>query len=518
MSGALQTDTPVPHRGLAWPAAVTAAYALVTVVAATYHEPWRDEVVPLSIARHAHSLRELAAPLRFEGHPLGWYALLWGLWTLIGRTWVLKAASLGTAVGAVWLLARGPLPRWLAALVAFSFVPLYQYAVVSRGYSLEMLVLFALCTLYPHRRAHPCALGLVLAALANTEAFGFVMAVATAAMLAAEAVIAPAELRTRVRDPWAWAGVGVFVAGLLAAAIVATPDPAHRGTGVRHLDAAAAAAGIGRAFLFPAAHSGGLAIVPLPSLWVWAYFACLTRTPPLLCFAATSLVGFEAIFNLAHGPGAPWHVGNVLLALVATLWLDWSGTFPTRPAAAGVARARTWLGRVLMLGLLAVLADHVRLGATRLALEARYDHSESRRLAALLHDDPTLRDAVVMGEPDAPLWSLPYYADDRIYLAREDVFRDWGVFAPPRRIAYDLGALLAAARRVHGDCGCPVVVTLGFDVEQLGIHTSFGGTLFAQTFEITARQRDDFLAATRLVAPLRGPTLTDERYDVFVLR
>src|SRR5437588_811658 len=52
--------------------AVVLVYAVVVVRAAGRHEPWRDEVVPLSIARNARSLVELAAPLRFEGHPILW--------------------------------------------------------------------------------------------------------------------------------------------------------------------------------------------------------------------------------------------------------------------------------------------------------------------------------------------------------------------------------------------------------------------------------------------------------------
>jgi hypothetical protein len=63
-----------------------------------------------------------------------------------------------------------------------------------------------------------------------------------------------------------------------------------------------------------------------------------------------------------------------------------------------------------------------------------------------------------------------------------------------------------------------VVITLGYDLERPGAYTNFGGSRFEERFRITPEARDAFLAATQPLARLRGPTLTDENYDVFVLR
>lgn len=82
----------------------------------------------------------------------------------------------------------------------------------------------------------------------------------------------------------------------------------------------------------------------------------------------------------------------------------------------------------------------------------------------------------------------------------------------------DLAALLRAARTERDRCGCPVVITMGYDLDQPGTYTSFPGTRFEERFVITPEARDEFLAATRLLANLRGPTVTDENYNVFVLR
>jgi hypothetical protein len=251
---------------------------------------------------------------------------------------------------------------------------------------------------------------------------------------------------------------------------------------------------------------------------VWGYFAYLTRRPPVLCFAAIAFVGIEVLFNLVHGPGAPWHLGNVVLVLVASMWFDAAATAPSIAAPRPIEQLRPWLGRVLAAGMLVMLAGQMRFAFLNLRSDFQYDYSSNRRLAALLRDDPTLANAVVTGEPDTALWSLSYYSDARTYLAREGAFRTWGMFAPPRKVDYDLGALLDDAQRLRGECGCPVVVTMGWDLGQVGTFTNFAGSRFEEHFVVTPEAREAFLAATRPVANLLGPTISDERYEVYVLR
>jgi len=491
--------------------AVILIYAAVVVWVALHHEPWRDEVVPLSIARNAHSLAELAAPLRFEGHPILWYLLLWCGYRLVGSVAVLKAASLGCAIGGIGLLNAGPLPWWIRVPFTFSFFPVYQYSVVSRGYSLELLLLFAFCALFPRRRHHPILVALVLAGLANTEAFGLVIAVAVAGMLTVEALMDRREPRAAVPR----LAIAVFVAGLALAAAVASPAAGHPLTGFRTGGVAHIAAAIGEAVLRPVGHAGQFAVVPAPSAWIWAYFIYLVSRPPALAFAAIGLIGIEAFFNFVYGPGAPWHVGNLVLVLVATMWLDASGSIAEIPTL--LVSVRRWLGRLLAAGAIAMLLGQAVLAYRYIAADVRYDYSANRRLAELLRSNPTLAGAIVTGEPDTPLWSLSYYADNRIYLARQHVFRAWGAAGPERSTEYDLESLLDAARRIHADCGCPVVITLGWQLGALGTFANFAGTQFEERFTITAAARAEFLAATTLVARL-GPTLTDENYDVYLLR
>ena len=75
---AIEQTPQASDRDLRWwmGAAIVVAYATVVVVTASYHELWRDEVVPLSIARGMPSFVDLWHMVRHEGHPLLWYAIL----------------------------------------------------------------------------------------------------------------------------------------------------------------------------------------------------------------------------------------------------------------------------------------------------------------------------------------------------------------------------------------------------------------------------------------------------------
>src|SRR6185503_8356369 len=55
---------------------VLAAYVTVIVWGSANHEPWRDEVVAMSVARGSPTLWDLWTMMRHEGHPILWYLCL----------------------------------------------------------------------------------------------------------------------------------------------------------------------------------------------------------------------------------------------------------------------------------------------------------------------------------------------------------------------------------------------------------------------------------------------------------
>jgi len=66
----------VPFPSFPYIAIFFGIYLAVVVAGAYQHEMWRDEVRALSLAIESHSLPDLFAHLKNEGHPGLWHVLL----------------------------------------------------------------------------------------------------------------------------------------------------------------------------------------------------------------------------------------------------------------------------------------------------------------------------------------------------------------------------------------------------------------------------------------------------------
>src|SRR5262245_23080088 len=85
---------------------ITAAYFLVALVGMLNHEMWRDEFQAWLVARDSHSLSELVANNKYEGHPLLWYIVLYGLTAITTNPLALQWLNLAFGTAAVYLFCR----------------------------------------------------------------------------------------------------------------------------------------------------------------------------------------------------------------------------------------------------------------------------------------------------------------------------------------------------------------------------------------------------------------------------
>jgi hypothetical protein len=508
-------------------AVITAAYATIVIVAAVHHEPWRDEVVPMTLARQTSSLIALWQKLRWEGHPVLWYLCLRYAYLLFGTTSVLPVLSVLFAVAALLVFLRhAPLPLWLKCLFVFGYFSLYEYSVIARGNGLAMLLLFVFCALYPRRGTHPVAVAAALALLANTTALGFLVAAAAGVMIVIDSWSSKREARARRH----YAAVAVYLAALLNVVASNSPGTAGLPTQVDHGALARVGSSLLQAVIHPAAHSAFLYWVPFTSIWLWLLFVLLLRRPGLLAFLFLSLISFELTFVLVY-PASPRHAGYVLLVVIATLWL---GRLWEDDARGGgfLAGAERWLQRLLLVPLALALCFQVALGIAYVADDVQFDYSSSKRLAALIGSDPRLEQAIVIGEPETMAESLPYYRDNRIFLPQENAFRSHmqtpsisfslGQDASRhiqlgRRADYDLGELLSTAATLRNRYEVPVVMVLGWWVNGPETQYAYVGTYFEQTFTLSSASRTEFLARTEMLGRLRDAQFSDEAYDVYVL-
>ena len=212
-------------RFIRW--SVVLLYALITGVVVAHHEPWRDETHTWLLVKLSDSLPGLLANKAYEGHPMLWYLLLYA-GNSVANLSVFDAQVLNWlfAVGAVCLLMQfAPFSLPVKILLTFSYFLSYEYAVVARNYAVALLVLVAICSLFPfrHQRWGYCCLCGLVALLVQASAFALAIGATLYAVVLGEVL-----LHRRWRTPaqfslYAAGAIVVGAGGLLSVFTILTP-------------------------------------------------------------------------------------------------------------------------------------------------------------------------------------------------------------------------------------------------------------------------------------------------------
>ena len=129
--------------------AITAIYALITLVLVAHHEPFEDEV---NVWMILHNLKGFAMWKHIfdDGNPPGFFMLLLPF-VKSGLSYLsVKMICWLSCVLSVFLLNRfSPFPVFLNVIITFSAPMLYAYPVIARCYSLLPLLIILAAMLYP---------------------------------------------------------------------------------------------------------------------------------------------------------------------------------------------------------------------------------------------------------------------------------------------------------------------------------------------------------------------------------
>lgn len=202
---------------------LTIAFALVALFSAFHHEPWRDEIQAWLIATEATSFIQLFENCRYEGHPMLWHTLLYGISHFTNDIFAMQILSVVLAGTTVFLFCYvSPFAWYQKVLFSFGFYPLFQYGILSRSYGLVMLcvVLFAALVSRNPRRIMTW---LVLVFMANTSATGFVLACCFAASIVFRELLEGAGVVGTIKKYAT--GLSLLALGLILAAWQIYPEP-----------------------------------------------------------------------------------------------------------------------------------------------------------------------------------------------------------------------------------------------------------------------------------------------------
>ena len=252
-AGASAANAPRPSRR-ALLVAVFIVAAVGTALGLRGHAMWFDELQAWNIARSSHSLGELYASLRYEGHPIVWYLPLFVLTRFTGNPHAMQVLQWTIATTTfAFVLFRSPFSVPVRITIVAGYFFAFEYGVITRSYGVNALlvVLAAVLLARPRPAWWPAAAVLVL--LAWTSLPGAVLAVAYAATVA---------LTSRARWRWSLA-VGIAA---VAAALTCVPPSDFSSSFAPGLASDASTFGAGGAIRIANAAAGTWrGLVPIPA-------------------------------------------------------------------------------------------------------------------------------------------------------------------------------------------------------------------------------------------------------------
>lgn len=159
-------------------------FFILCAIGISKHEMWRDELEAWLIARDSISISELLENLKYTGHPALWYLCLYLLSKITHNPVIMQLFQLTIAAVIVYVfIYYSTFNKLQKTLFCFGYFPLYEYGVISRSYSLGVLLIFAFCTLYCKENKNYLLLATVLAFLSHTNVYSLIIGFTLATIL-----------------------------------------------------------------------------------------------------------------------------------------------------------------------------------------------------------------------------------------------------------------------------------------------------------------------------------------------
>jgi hypothetical protein len=495
------------------------AYAALIIALSFFHEMWRDEVRAWTVATDTPTWSAMFAELHHEGHPALWYIVLRIGHLLTHSRLVLPVSAILIAIGAAYVILRySPFPDWLKALAVFGAFLGYELSVSARNYGIGVLCMVAACALYPVRGRKPFGFAIVLALLANTSVHGAIAAVVILGFGFID------WLGRRENVPQSAAAAAIVIAGIAVALISARPSPDMIwATPLSTLDISKILRSIlidpGKGLIgFTDANIAAVSEYPwrltpisptLPSRVIvdaclfWLIWNLRSSWKAIVALVI-AVLAFEIVFRNLYTGGLR-HEGLLLFLILSICWL----------AVATGGHENVTLRRRVVTGLAPLLVLQALALPVLVNRTISHQQSSSRRFGEFLSRHPQYQNAILVGEPDYLMESMPYYASNRIFMLRQRAFSKRVYFGDSTRRQRDvtLSHLLDTAQLLGCQYNVPVLVAIGArgfpDYRQHTAATAYGGS-FSWTAAERARLRSDF----RRVAEFPRAN-TDEVYAVF---
>jgi hypothetical protein len=201
---------------------LTFVFAGIAFVGILHHEIWLDEAHHWLLARDSNSIGELIHNCRYEGHPMLWNFMLYGLAHFTADPFAMQVLNLALVAAGVFLFLRfGPFSGTEKLFFIFSYFILFEYTVIARSYGLVFLMLIIVACFYRSRKEHFILFSVLLILLSQTH---FMAAIIAAGIFC----LVTYEFKSRQQFPqWYYAGLAIFLISLVLVFMQAIPPKDH---------------------------------------------------------------------------------------------------------------------------------------------------------------------------------------------------------------------------------------------------------------------------------------------------
>jgi hypothetical protein len=450
---------------------IFAVWVVLSLCVVTRHEIWRDEMRALTIATQSAEWQQLPADLKNEGHPIFWYILLkvvYGIWQ---NPVVLQVVSwiIGAITAALFLF-YFRLPLLWKSLYLFSNILFYENTIMCRNYGIAslMIVLFSLA----HQRGYIYASLLCIAVLSQTNVVGLIVGIVLFGYLVLH------DFWPKVwRRPAFWTGLVMIIASVALFYKITSPDATSDLARVRTLSDF-----INKGLLC------GLTLqhvfvpkIPFLSIVICAIFLAFFRFNWKLlllmygCLFAMALIGKEVnLLSMRH------------LGVFFTFFLFAVQQY--RAAQPDAERTNKPMYQYVLPFLLVGLAT---VNLVTCYQDFTWQWSSSKALSEYLKTHPKYQNAILIAEPDYLVEPIPFYAENKIYLPREQVWRNYTRFTSLNSNELHLSTVLAWKDSLQTANPTPTLLLTAFevapDVDSCYTYRVFGQKRFVVDAENTKR-------------------------------
>lgn len=493
------------------------AWLSVVIFVSAHHIVWRDEVRALTIALQPESIFQLPSLLRNEGHPVLWYVILRLGFLVIHSTAILKISSVSISFAAVFLFFRfAPFAGW-QKIIFICGLPIYEYSIMARNYGISMLLLFMFAKAYEQKEEKPLWLAGILFLLSNTNAHSTVLAGILLIMWSFDNIIDRRHQLSSSSMPINCGAYLVVLAGIGFALVTSLPD--HDNIVTKAFTASQVVDAVLTNVVHPAGNFNRV-MFKMPTMMgdvlLWILIAGLWAQKHIAAALYAGMVLLGTLFTIVY-PGHLRHQGLFLIFVITLYWIFKNKRL--QPAEGKPASTTsTFFSVSLYLIIPILLITQMAFSAYKIRRDVTKEQSSSCDLSKFIESRQEYHEAIILGEPDYCLESLPYYISNPIYIPREGQFRKYTLFTKANRKTLSMGELLNIANAVKNSYQKPVLIAFG--LFKLSNSTS---TLEKITFgcrkEFTWSDQElsKFKESTVKLAEFNAAT-TDENYEVFALR